>query len=71
MNAKKLNKDILVDSGLRLISKIIKKGISWIAGLGISLSNNETKDIMKVIKFLENRGNLLKRTTRKITSKNY
>ena len=52
MNAKKLNKDILVDSGLRLISKIIKKGISWIAGLGISLSNNETKDIMKVIKFL-------------------
>ena len=37
-------------------------------GLEITLTNNKIKDIMKVIKSLENRGILLKRTTRKITS---
>ena len=37
-------------------------------GLGITLTNNEIKDIMKVIKSLGNRGILLKGTTRKITS---
>ena len=36
--------------------------------LGITLTNNEIKDIIKVIKSLENRGILLKGTTRKITS---
>ena len=35
---------------------------------GITLTNNETKDIMKVIESLERRGILLKGTTRKITS---
>ena len=35
---------------------------------GITLTNNEIKDIMKVITSLENRGILLKGTTRKITS---
>ena len=35
---------------------------------GITLANNETRDIMKIIKFLENRGILLKGTTRKITN---
>ena len=34
---------------------------------GITLINNEIKDIIKVIKSLENRGILLKGTTRKIT----
>ena len=36
-------------------------------GSGITLPNNETKDIMKVIKSLGNRAILLKGTTRKIT----
>ena len=36
-------------------------------GSGRTLTNNEIKDIMKVIKILENRLILLKGTTRKIT----
>ena len=39
-----------------------------ILGKGISPTNNEIKDIVKVIKPLENRGILLKGTTRKITT---
>ena len=62
------NKDVFVDAGLSLLGKKIKKGISSIKGSGITLTNNEIKDIMKVIKYLENRGILLKGTTRKITS---
>ena len=62
------NKDVFVDAGLSLLGKKIKKGISSIKGAGITLTNNEIKDIMKVIKYLENRGILLKGTTRKITS---
>ena len=38
----------------------------YITGSGIALANNEIKDIMKVIRSLENRGNLLKGTTRRI-----
>ena len=37
-------------------------------GSGITLTNNEIKDVKEVIKFLENRGIFLKGTTRKITS---
>ena len=37
-------------------------------GLGITLTNNEIKDIIKVIKYLENRGTLSKKTNRKIAS---
>ena len=37
-------------------------------GSGITLTSNEIKYVMKVIKSLENRGILLKGTTRKITS---
>ena len=44
----------------------LKKDFKWIKGSGIALKNNETKDIMNVIKSLENRGILLKRTTTKI-----
>ena len=57
-----------VDTGLSLLVKKIIKGISSIKDSGITLTNNEIKDIMKVIKSLENRGILLKGTTRKITS---
>ena len=48
------------------ISEINKKFTS-IKGPGITLKNNKIKDIMKVIKSLENRGILLKGTTRNIT----
>ena len=37
-------------------------------GLGITLTNNEINDIIKVIKYLENRGILSKKTNRKIAS---
>ena len=37
-------------------------------GSGITLTNNKMKHIMKLIKYLANRGILLKKTTRKITS---
>ena len=37
-------------------------------GSGITLTNNEIKDVKEVIKFLENRGIFLKGTSRKITS---
>ena len=36
-------------------------------GLGITLTSNEIKDIIKVIKSLENRGISIKGITRKIT----
>ena len=39
-----------------------------ITGSGITLKDNETKDIIKVIRTWENRGILLKETTRKINS---
>ena len=46
----------------------LKKDFLTSEGSGITLTNNEIKDIMKVIKSLENRGILLKETTRKITN---
>ena len=50
IGAKKTDKDILVNSGLNLIDKDIKKGISAITGSPITLSNNNIiKDIIKVI----------------------
>ena len=61
------NKDDLVDTGLSLLGKKILKNSS-INGSGISLPNNEIKDTMKVIKSFENRGILLKGTTKKVIS---
>ena len=58
----------LADVGFNIFGRKIKKGISPITGLGITLTNNGLKDIVKVIKSLENRGILLKGTTGKITS---
>ena len=66
-SAKKL-KDKIVDRGLSLLGKKIKKGTWLIKGSGITLRNSEIKDIMKLIKSLENKGFLLTETTRKITS---
>ena len=45
--------------GLNMIGKKINEKF----GLGIALANNEIKDIIKVIKSLENRGILLQGTT--------
>ena len=54
-----------VNGGMSITtSRVIKEKI----GSGTTLTNNEIKDIMKVIKSLENRGILSKETTRKITS---
>ena len=41
--SKGLNNDLIVDAGLNIISKKIKKGISSITGSGITLANNEMK----------------------------
>ena len=68
MSTKKSNKDIFVDEVFNVIGKNIKKVILSISGSGITLTNNEIKDIIKLIKSLENRRILLKGTTRKITS---
>ena len=67
-DTKKLNNDILVDAGLNIIGKKSKKENSSITGLGITLINNETKYIIEVMKSFKKRENLLKGTTRKITS---
>ena len=67
MGAKKIE-DEIVDAGLCLLGKKIKKGVSSFHGSGITPTNNEITDLMKVIKSLENRGILLKGTNRKVTS---
>ena len=45
MGAKKLNKDTFVNVGLNLIDKKIKKENSSISGSGITLRNNQIKDL--------------------------
>ena len=59
---------MLVDAGINIIGKKIKNGIPLVKSSGITLINHEIKDIIKVIKSLENRGISLKETTRKIAS---
>ena len=49
------------------INKLNKKFISS-NGSVITLTHNEIKDIINLIKYLKNRGMLLKRTTNKIFS---
>ena len=62
------NKDQIFD-----IMKIVDNSINGITnikkhfGAGINVTKNEVKDIMKVIKSLENRGVLLKGTARKVS----
>ena len=60
--------DLLVDTGFNIFGKKIKKRILSLEGSGKTLTNNETKDIVKVVRLLENKKNLLKGTTRKISS---
>ena len=45
----KLNNDILVDAGINTIGKKIKNGISLVTSSGITLTDHEIKDIIKVI----------------------
>ena len=60
----KNNKNLDKDAGLSMVTNKKKKKF----GSGITLANNEIKDIMKVIKSLGNKGILLKGITTKITS---
>ena len=46
---------------------MVKKKLTSRKGSRITPTNNEIKDIAKAIKSLENKGILLKRTSRKIT----
>ena len=52
-----------VDNSITIIT-----GIKKVFGTGVTLTDNEIKNIIKVIKSLENRGILLTGTTRKINS---
>ena len=47
---------MLVDPEINIISKKVSNGISLVSGSGITLTNHEIKEIIKVIKSLENRG---------------
>ena len=59
---------MLVDPEINIISKKVSNGISLVSGSGITLTKHEIKEIIKVIKSLENRGIWLKETTRKIAN---
>ena len=52
-----------------MISKKISKWLSIFKGSGISLTNNEAKEIIKVSRSSENNRILLKRSTKKISQK--
>ena len=47
---------------------MVKKNKDILKGSGITLTNKEKKDVIEIIRSLENGGVLLKGTTRKITS---
>ena len=49
-------------------SNLVNKNPLSLRGLGITLTNNEVKDIIKVISTSENRGILLKGTIKKFSS---
>ena len=68
LNQKKDLQNFLVDAGVNVLSKRVRNKHSSIADSGVTLINNEIKDIVKVIRSLENTGILFKGTTRKISS---
>ena len=59
-------KNFLVDVEINVISKKIKDRLT---GSGITLTNNEIKYIINVIRSLENRGILLNGATKKLIVK--
>ena len=65
----KWNEKTLLEAGYNFIEN--KTNITYLSASrnsGITLTNNEKKDIIKVTRSLENRGILLKGTTRKVNS---
>ena len=62
----KETKNFLVDVEINVISKKIKDRLT---GSGITLTNNEIKYIINVIRSLENRGILLNGATKKLIVK--
>ena len=64
---KKIDSNILAQTGFNMIGKKMKKIISSITDPGKADKKYEIKDIMKVRRSSESRGILIKRTTRKIT----
>ena len=57
---------MLIDPGTNITGKKIKNEILWPMQSRTTVTNHELKDIIKVIKSLENRGISLKETARKI-----
>ena len=47
--------NFIVDAGFNDVVRKVRKGVSEMSGSGITLTNNETKDIIKVIKSVKNR----------------
>ena len=72
--ANKLSKKVTINDIIKIatdsknVIKDFKNASDKVLGTGITLTDNEIKCILKVIKSLENRGILLKGTTKKITS---
>ena len=69
--APKPNKDFrsfLVDTGLNILGKKIKKGLSKFWGFRNISNENKMTHIIKAIRSSENRGILLKGTTKKFNS---
>ena len=62
---KKIDSNILGETGFNMIVKKIKKIVSSVTDSG--LTNNEIKDVMKISISSESRGILIKITTRKVT----
>ena len=63
-----INNIIKIAGDSKNVIKDFKNASDKLLGTGITLTDNEIKDILKVIKSSENRGILLKGTTRKMTS---
>ena len=57
-----------VDARLNILRKKSKIRLSVVMGLEMTLTNNDIKDIINVIRSLGNRGVLLIETTRKVIS---
>ena len=67
-----MKKDIpkfLLNTGLNILNKKLYENLSSVMGSGITLTNNEMKYIIEIIKLLQNRGIWLKGNTEKNISK--
>ena len=63
-----MKKDIpkfLLNTGLNILTKKLYENLSLVMGSGITLTNNEMKYIIEIIKLLQNRGIWLKENTEK------